>query len=370
MKVPFFNYKKLYSESKNDFLEIIDKTFSKGSFIMQEELFEFEKKLADYLGVKHAIGLADGTTAIVFSLKANNIKPGDEVIISTHTFIATASAIKSVNAIPVICDCNSDGLIDPKCIEDLITEKTVAIMPTQLNGRICDMNEIEVIAKKRNLKIIEDSCQALGAEYIGRKAGTFGLCGSFSFFPAKTLGCFGDGGALITDNDDVAEFVNKLRDHGRSDNGEVVIWGDNGRLDNIQAAVLSYKLDFYSEYLHRRREIASMYQERLGDLNRLQLPPQPDFESNNRFDIYQNYEILAEERDELKKYLHQNNIGTIIQWGGWMIHHFKKLNNNLSAPYSDEYAKKMLLLPMNHFLSNDEIEYVSKVIRSFYLDLT
>ena len=197
---------------------------------MQEELFSFEKNLANYLGVKHAIGMADGTMSILASLIASGIKNGDEVIVPSHTFVASAAAINHAGATPILIDCKQDHLIDHKKIENLITKNTKAIMPVQLNGRVTAMDPILELANKYNLKIIEDSCQALGAKYNNKFAGTFGSAGSFSFYPAKTLGCFGDGGAVITDDDVIAEKVKIFRDHGRDPkDGEVKMYGYNAR---------------------------------------------------------------------------------------------------------------------------------------------
>ena len=365
MNIPFFDYKILFKEKADDYLSIINSTLSDGAFIMQKELIEFEKNLANFLGVKYAVGVADGTTALVLALKANKIESGDEVIVSSHTFIATASAINSIGAIPVICDSQSDGLIDPNSVEKMITSKTKAIMPTQLNGRICDMEKLLKISDEYNLKIIEDSCQALGAKYKDTFAGMFGLVGSYSFFPAKTLGCFGDGGAIVTNSEETANFIKILRDHGRGKKGKVIAWGDNGRLDNVQAAILNYKLKNYANYIAHRRKLAEIYFQNLISIKEIKLPPN-SLSDKSRFDIFQNFEIQAEKRNELKEYLSNNNIGTLIQWGGWMLHHFKDLKMKSSASYAEEYSKRMLLLPMNHFLKENQVEFICEKIKNFY----
>ena len=203
--IPFFNYPALFEQRKDEYLNIVQDVLSRGAYIMQQDLINFENDLAKYLGVKHAIGVADGTMALLISLMAAGIGEGDEVIVPSHTFVASAAAIHHSGAKPVLADCQEDHLIDPNSISKLITSKTKAIMPVQLNGRVADMDAINKIATDHNLIIIEDSCQALGARYKGQFAGTFGLTGTFSFFPAKTLGCFGDGGAVVTNNDKVAE---------------------------------------------------------------------------------------------------------------------------------------------------------------------
>ena len=240
--VPFFNYPALFAERGDEYVDTLREVMARGAYIMQKDLIQFEEELADFLGAKHVIGVADGTVALTLSLKASGIGAGDEVIVSSHTFVATAAAVHHVGAIPVICDCLPDSMMDPASAASMVSEKTRAIMPTQLNGRTSDMNAIGAIAKKHGLKIVEDSCQALGASFGGTKAGLFGLAGSYSFFPAKTLGCFGDGGAIVTNSDDAAAAIRQMRDHGRGADGKVRAFGHNGRLDNIQAAILRINL--------------------------------------------------------------------------------------------------------------------------------
>jgi len=369
MEVPFFDYKKHYLEDKNNFDKIFSDVCTKGAFIMQSELVEFENNLSKFLGCKHVIGVADGTLALIFSLKASGIKPGDEVILSSHTFIATAAAISDLGGKPVVADCLEDSTIDPDSVEKLISKKTKAIMPTQLNGRVSNMDELIRLSKQYNLEIIEDSCQALGAKYKGKPAGLFGLCGSYSFFPAKTLGSFGDGGAIATNCDRTMAYIKKLRNHGRDDDGYVEEYGNNGRLDNIQAAFLNYKLNSYSKNIYRRREIAKIYNDELSCINEIKLPP-PPVENQANFDIYQNYEvqIASDKRKELMSFLKSNNIGTIIQWNGWMIHQFSKLELRHDCEYAENFSKRMLLLPMNHYLDNDQVLFVCKKIKTFFKD--
>ena len=264
-KIPFFDYPALYAQRKQEYLEVVGDVLDRGAYIMQRDLLDFETELASYLGAKHVIGVADGTMALLTSLKAAGIGNGDEVILPSHTFVASAAAIYHVGARPVLVECASDHLIDAESAVNAVTEKTRAIMPVQLNGRVTNMDPILELAERHNLQIIEDSCQALGAKFNDRYAGTFGTAGTFSFFPAKTLGCFGDGGAVITNNDDVADKIRIIRDHGRDpEDGKVKLFGYNSRLDNLQAAVLLAKLRYYDSDIARRRIIASIYEERLG----------------------------------------------------------------------------------------------------------
>jgi dTDP-4-amino-4,6-dideoxygalactose transaminase len=238
-------------------------------------------------------------------------------------------------------------------------------MPVQLNGRTADMEALQAIADRHGLAIIEDSCQALGSKFKNHYAGTFGLAGTFSFYPSKTLGCFGDGGALVTNDDETAELVILLRDHGRSATGDAVLFGHNARLDNLQAAILDFKLKRYGEEIRRRREIAAMYDEMLRDIDDLMLPPAPDSEPDH-FDIFQNYEIESGRRDALREHLDQNGIKTILQWGGKTIHQFARLGLNDDLPYTERMSSRFMLLPMNTTLSNDDVGYIGTAIRRFY----
>jgi dTDP-4-amino-4,6-dideoxygalactose transaminase len=363
--VPFFSYPAIFAQHESDYMEILRDVLGRGAFIMQKDLEAFQNRLADYLGIKHAIGTADGTMAMVTALLAVGVGKGDEVILPSHTFVATAAAVHHVGAKPVLADCGPDHLIDPASVAALITPKTRVLMPVQLNGRTADMDKLVAIAKVHNLQIVEDACQALGSKYKGKFAGTFGKVGAFSFYPSKTLGCFGDGGALVTNNDDVAERVRLLRDHGRNDEGKVECFGFNARLDNVHAAILDYKLKRYREVVERRRAIARLYKERLGIMEQLVLPPGPD-DDPDHFDVYQNYEIEAENRDGLKEHLAENGVGTLIQWGGKAVHQFSKLGFIQELPFTERLFERMLMLPMNMSVTDEDVEYVCKCIRDFY----
>lgn len=363
--IPFFNYPHIFKEHDEDYCQALTQTCRKGAYIMQEELTSFEKDLGSFLGVKHAIGVADGTMALIMALRASGVKSGEEVIVPSHTFVASAAAIHHVGALPVLVDCGQDHLIDPLDIKHRLTSKTRAIMPVQLNGRTANMDSLLALAREFGLLVIEDSCQALGSKFKGRCAGTFGMAGAFSFYPSKTLGCFGDGGAVVTNDDEIANSIKLLRDHGRGSDGKVWEFGYNSRLDNIQAAILLLKLKRYPEAILRRREIAGRYHEALCNISQLLLPPGPENNSDH-FDIYQNYEIEAEDREKLRAFLDANGIKTIVQWGGYVIHQFERLNLNIDVPYSEQMSKKYMLLPMNTSLTNDEIDYICEIITKFY----
>ena len=324
--VPFFEYPRLWTDDRDDFLSIIDSVSSTGGFILQQAVFDFENELAEYAETNYSIGVGNATDGMEIFLEAIGINHGDEIIISSHTMLATASAIKVAGGKPIPVDIkDDDNLICSSAIENAITENTVGIMPTQLNGRVCDMDSIKTIADKKGLFIVEDAAQALGSRYKGQHAGTFGLASDISFFPAKVLGCLGDAGGILVNDKDLYHKMYQIHDHGRDVDGEVKRWGRNSRLDNIQAAILSFKLKSYDKVIKRRREVAKIYQDNLESIDELQLPAGPSIVGDN-FDTYQNYELQADKRNELQKFLKENGIGTLIQWGGTAIHQFKNLN--------------------------------------------
>ena len=363
--IPFFNYRGAFSAREEEFIEIIRDVLRRGAFIQQRDLAEFEDALARYLGVSHALGVGNATDGLIFCFRAAGIGTGDEVIFPSHTMVASPAAVAHVGGIPVPVDCGPDHLIDPDAVEAAVSEKTKAIMPVQLNGRTCDMDRIEAIAAKHNLMIIEDAAQALGSKFKGRYAGTFGVASAFSFYPAKILGCFGDGGAVVTNDSDVARKISLLRDHGRNENGEVETWGFNSRLDNLQAAILHAQFRDYDEIIERRRSIARLYDSLLSDLAEVVLPPAPD-EGGDHFDVFQNYEIEADRRDELKAYLSDKGIGTIMQWGGTPVHQFRGLGFNVSLPKTERFFTRCLMLPMNMMVTDEEVRYIGASIRAFY----
>jgi dTDP-4-amino-4,6-dideoxygalactose transaminase len=363
--IPFFNYQALFSEREQELMGVIRDVCSRGAYILQKDMRDFEANLARYLGVKHAFGVANGTDALLIALKAAGIGSGDEVIVPSHTYIASAASIHFAGATPVLAECGPDHMLDAASVASRVTRKTKAVMPVQLNGRTCDMDAIGAIAAQHGLRIVEDAAQGLGSKFKGRCAGTFGTAGTFSFYPAKVLGCFGDGGAVVTNDDDAARQIGLLRDHGRNDDGRVVAWGLNSRLDNLQAAILDFKLKTFDKDVARRRAIAARYQAGLGDLKELTLPPAPDADPRH-FDVYQNYELEADRRDDLRKSLEEAGIRTIIQWAGTPVHQFHELGFTDKLPVTDRFFTRCFMLPMNTTLSDDDVDYICDRIRRFY----
>lgn len=364
-QIPFFNYPALFATQEQELMGILRDVLSRGAYILQRDLKEFESNLAKYLGIKHAFGMADGTNAIILSLRAAGIGRDDEVIVPSHTFIASVYPIKSLGAIPVLVECADDHLIDPKAAESAVTARTKAILPVHLNGRTCNMAAIQQVADRHGLRIVEDAAQALGSRFKGKFAGTFGVAGTFSFYPAKSLGCFGDGGALVTNDDKVAERVERWRDHGRDKDGVVVDWGTNCRLDNVQAAVLNFKLKSFDAAIGRRREIARIYDSRLRHIRELALPPGPDADPEH-FDVYQNYEMQSKRRDELRAYLEEHGVRTLLQWGGHAVHQFKDLGFNAVLPKTTLMTSRFIMLPMNTSLADEDVNYICDVIAQFH----
>lgn len=363
--IPFFNYKGAFSAQESDYLAILSDIIRRGAFIQQQDLADFERHLAEYLGVKHAIGVGNATDGLIMAFRAAGIRPGDEVIFPSHTMVASPAAAAHCGAIPVPVDIGPDNLIDPAAIEAAITPRTRALLPVHLNGRTCAMDPILDLARSHDLVIIEDAAQALGSTYKARMAGTFGRAAAISFYPAKILGCFGDGGAVVTDDDEVARQVRLLRDHGRNEDGEVETWGLNSRLDNFHAAVLDFQFKDYGSIIEHRRAIAGIYHELLNQLEQLALPPGPD-DSADHFDVFQNYELEADRRDELRSHLRQNGIGTLIQWGGKAVHQFAGLGFTKQLPRTDRFFQRCLMLPLNMMVTADDAEYIATTIRHFY----
>lgn len=281
-KVPFVNYPEHYRRIWNEVMEVIEEALSKGDLILCDQLRQFEENIASFVGAKYGVGVNSGTDALFLSLKAGGVGQGDEVITVAHTFVATISAIVYCGAKPILVDIGEDMNMDVEQVEQVITPRTKAIIPVHLNGRMCDMARLMEIANERDLIVIEDAAQALGAKFEDKKAGSFGLTGCFSFYPAKMLGAAGDGGIAVTNDEEIAEKIRLLRDHGyQRSTGDILYYGYNSRLDNLQAAILEIKLRYLPKWIKRRRELASLYHQGLCDLQKVKLPPPPL--SNDRF---------------------------------------------------------------------------------------
>jgi dTDP-4-amino-4,6-dideoxygalactose transaminase len=363
--IPFFNYRGAFSAIEGPLMNTVRDVIARGAFIMQKDLVDFEQAVGQYLGVKHAFGVGNATDGLYFAFIAAGLKPGDEVIFPAHTMVASPASVHFAGGVPVPIDIGSDHMMDVSKIETAITPRTRFIMPVQVNGRTCDMDSISSIAEKHGLMVIEDAAQALGSRFRGRLAGSFGAAASFSFYPAKVLGCLGDGGLVVTNDDAIADRLHQLRDHGRDRNGEVAGWGMNSRLDNLQAAILHLQFKDFESIIKHRRSLANEYQSQLQGVSELLLPPAPDADARH-LDVYQNYELEATDRDALRSYLKDRGIGTLIQWGGKAVHQFPSLGLTASLPVTEKFFDRCLMLPMNMMVTLDDVAYITSAIRDFY----
>ena len=364
-RVPFVDFPKQYRSMEQDIDAALKRVMVGGDFILRADVTEFEKNIAKYVGTNYAVGVNSCTDAMLLSLLACVIGQGDEVITVAHTFVATVEVIVHCGATPVLVDVGTDYNINPALIERAITSHTKAILPVHLNGRCCDMDALQAIAEKHGLLIIEDAAQSLGATYNGKKAGSFGIAGCFSFYPAKVLGCAGDGGVVTTNWDVLANKVRLLRDHGRATKDTVAGYGYNSRLDNLQAAILNVKMRHLDNWIKYRRTLADVYQRGLYDVPEVQLPPAPNG-FGIHFDSFQNYVIRAQRRDDLAKYLIGASIETIISWPIAMHKQDSLPLKGLFLPMTEQLAKEVVSLPLIPEISVEQVEYVVETIRQFY----
>lgn len=297
MNIPMVDLKGQYETLKNEIDAAILQALGETRFILGPNVQAFDQEAADYLGVRHAISCANGTDALHLALLAAGVQPGDEVITTAFTFIATAEAIRYVGATPVFVDIQPHSLnIDPDRIRDAVTDKTRAILPVHLFGQPADMNEIQALADELNLLLIEDCAQSFGSRYRGKTTGAMGSAGAFSFFPSKNLGCYGDGGMVTTGDEETAARIKMLRNHGSSQQYHHDVIGFNSRLDELQAVILRIKLRKIDEYNRKRLEVGRTYNERLAG-SRFQTPLIPE----DRDHVFHQYTLLCDERDAARE---------------------------------------------------------------------
>ena len=387
MKVPLLDLKAQYHPLKNELDEALIRVAESQYFILGPEVTKLEKSMTEFLGCKYAIGVSSGTDALLIALMAIGIKPGDEVIVPTYSFFATAGVVSRLNAIPVFADVDPVTFnIDPKDIEKRITAKTKAIIPVHLYGQSADMDAIVAIAKKHDLKVIEDGAQAISAQYQdGKPVGTIGDIGCYSFFPSKNLGCFGDGGLVVTNSDELGEMLKIMRVHGGKPKYYHKVIGGNFRIDEIQAAVLNVKLPHLDSWSEGRRKNAALYTklfvesglaEEEGKLtfdakNKVLLPKAVYKENGHKnYHIYNQYVIRVEKRNELQKFLKENEIGNEIYYPVPFHRQecFKKLpafGNDVDYPNSNFAAENSLALPIYPELSEEQLKFVVDCIAKF-----
>jgi len=368
MKVPQANLVRQYESIKSEIDEAVLKVLGSGKYIFWHgnEVKSLETEMANYCGVKHAIGVASGTDALTLPLRAIGIGPGDKVITTTFTFLATPEVIANLDAHPVFVDIDPDAYnIDSDKIAECIEKNSSikAIMPVHLYGQAADMDEIMQIAKDRNIQVIEDAAQAVGAKYNGRPAGSLGDMAGTSFFPTKNLGAYGDGGMVFTNDDELYEVIASLRVHGVTKKDHQVRLGYNSRLDEIQGAILRVKLKYLDKWNHRRQEIAEIYKERLNEYVEVPRTKQ------GRTHIFHQYGIRVRNRDALRNYLKENGIGTGVHYP--VPCHLQPAFEYLGYrkddfPVAEKVAKELISLPIYPDLKDDEVEYVCEIIRKFY----
>lgn len=371
MPIPLVDLKAQYRSIKPEIDEAIQKVVESGQFILGTEVQAFEAEMAVYCGTRFAIGVASGTDALHLALLACGIKPGDEVITTPFTFIATAETITHCGATPLFVDIDPITYnINPAQIELKITAQTKAILPVHLYGQAADMAPILALAAKYNLKVIEDCAQALGTEYNGRKVGAWGDAGCFSFFPSKVLGAYGDGGMVVTNNSEIAEKVAMLRNHGGKQKYYHLMPGFNSRLDALQAALLRVKLKYLDQWIEQRRSKAALYSKLLGAMEGIATPYTTPY-SHHVFNYYTlRLPNPVVRRDRLIKYLGAQGIDTAIYYP--LSLHLQPVYKSLGYqagdfPESERAQEQVLSLPMYPELSPQQIEKVTGTIRDFVL---
>ncbi len=363
MKIPLTNLKKQYQTIKEEIDSAIEQVITKTNFILGNEVEEFEKEIAKYFAAKFAVGVASGTDALILALKALDIGEGDEVITTPFTFIATAEAITRAGAKPVFCDIDEKTYnIDAEKIEEKITPKTKAILPVHLYGLPCEMDKILSLSQKYNLKIVEDAAQSFGAKYKDKKAGTIGDMGCFSFFPAKNLGAFGDGGMVITNNEKTMQKLKYLRNHGQTRQYHYTMHGFNSRLDTLQAAILKVKLNHIDKWITMRRGNAEYYKKLFSGSN-VTIPFIPDYVE----DSFNYYTIrIKEKRDAVLTHLKENGIAAAIYYP-LCLHLqevYKSPGHGLGDfPVAEKLQNEVLSLPMYPELEKKEMEEVVTQIK-------
>jgi len=363
-KIPYINLSAQWNEEKAILLPIIEKVMESGQFVGGKKVEEFEQEITNYSNSKYCVSLNSGTDALVCSLMALGIKRGDEVITPPNSFIASTSSIVHIGAIPVFSDVLVDQNIDPLEIEKKITNKTKAIMPVHLTGRLAPMDKIMDLAKKHNLKVIEDCAQSIGSKLNNQYSGTWGDIGCFSTHPLKNLNACGDGGFIITNDKDIAVKVKSMRNHGLLDRNKVEKFGYVSRMDTIQASILKYRIKILDEVIKKRRENANLYFKKINDLPII-LP----IEKENEFNTYHTFVIQTEKRDKLFEYLKSKSIETAIHYP--IPIHLQPASYYLGYkegdfPITETQSKKILTLPIHQFLKQSEINYICDHLRVFF----
>jgi dTDP-4-amino-4,6-dideoxygalactose transaminase len=347
---------------RQEYLEAIDRVLKNGSFILGDEAAAFERRVAEYLGTKYAVGVNSGFSALVLALKALGIGPGDEVITVANSFVATVAAIELVGATTIFVDVGEDRNMDAGLLSGVLTNRTKAIIPVHLAGSTCNMTAILRFAVENGLDVIEDASQAFGAQWQGKSVGSFGAIGCFSLHPTKNLGACGDSGIMATNDPELYQKLSLLRNHGLRNRDECVLWGENSRLDEMQAAILNVNLNYIQKWNGRRRLIAKMYNERLKETDLIIPVEKPD-----EYAVYFTYIIQTASRDQLMDYLSRQGIECKIHYP-IPIHHQKpyiQKYGGIILPRTDLQNRRILSLPLNTALTDSQIDYICEKMIDF-----
>lgn len=361
MSIPMVDLKGQYESLKSEIDSAVIQALGETRFIMGPNVQAFEQEAAEYLGARHAIGCANGTDALHLALLAAGIQPGDEVITTAFTFIATAEAIRYVGATPVFVDILPESLnIDPEQVEKAITERTSAILPVHLFGQPANMDELYAIAKANNLIIVEDCAQSIGSAYHGQKTGTFGIAGTFSFFPSKNLGCYGDGGMVTTNDDATADAIRMYRNHGSSKQYYHDVIGYNSRLDEIQAVILRIKLKHLDSYNANRSRVAKSYNRLLAG-SRFETPTIPE----DRDHIFHQYTLLCDGRDAVREAVMAKDISCAVYYPV-PLHQQEAFadTEQPKLPVTEEISRRCLSFPVFPEMTEQQVETVCEAILS------
>jgi dTDP-4-amino-4,6-dideoxygalactose transaminase len=365
LKVPLIDLVRQYHTIKDDVDSGIAGVLESGRFIMGPWVAEIEKEIGGLMGSKYAMGVASGTDALEVALRAVELGPGDEVITTPFSFVSVAEVAVKMGAGCVFVDIDPRNFnIIPEQIRAAITDKTRAIVPVHLFGQSADMDAINEIAREKDIPVIEDACQAIGSGYKGRPVGSLGEMATLSFFPTKNLGCYGDGGMVLTSDDGLYELASSIRKHGESERYKYKYIGMNSRLDSMQAAVLLAKVKKIKEWNERRREIAAMYEDAFKDI-----PVETPFAEEYAYHIYHQYTIKVERRDELRAFLNEKGVGNAIHYplGIHLQEAYKALGYTPGdLPNTEEAAARVMSLPVFPELEQAEIDYVIDSVRKFF----
>lgn len=363
MKVPYVNLAAQWVKEREDLLPILDQALASGAYVGGESVERFEAAVAAYCGTKHAVALNSGTDALVCALHALGIRPGDEVITPPNSFIASTAAIVHLGAVPVFVDVLADQNMDPALIEAAITPKTRGIMPVHLTGRVANMDAVNDIARTKKLFVIEDAAQSFGSKWQNKLSGALGDVGCFSAHPLKNLNACGDSGFVTTDDEQVAEKILLMRNHGLIDRNNVEVFGMVSRMDALQAAILNFRLAHLHETIEARRRNANLYQQLL-DREFVYFPPEKDEE----FNTYHTFVIQVDRRDELRASLASDGVETAIHYP--IPIHLQAAGRRLGYqegdfPVTELQAKRILTLPINQSLSEEQIHFVADKVNHF-----